>query len=77
MAEHKRDDKWQWCDTVRYAVFDQHSGIERVPGKGYLVSLEVAFEYISDFKGWEDRKHILKIDCISAFSLLPVPDTDT
>jgi hypothetical protein len=74
MAEHKRENGWQWCDTTFYAVFDQHCGLERVRGQGFLVSLEDALEYVSHFQGWEDRKRILKIEGIAAYELLPKGD---
>ena len=71
MAEHKRENGWQWCDTAFYVVFDQYSGIERVNGgKGFLVSLDEALEYVSKCRGWEDRKRILKVDGIAAYALL-------
>ena len=69
MAEHARSNGFQWCDTTQYMIFDQHIGMERVAGKGYLISLEDALEHVQHCKGWENRKRIIKVECITGFPL--------
>lgn len=71
MSEHlRRQDHtgrvWQWCDTKRYVIFDQHTGMLGIPGIGFLLTKKQALDHIQS-PGWEDRRHIVKLDCISAF----------
>lgn len=69
MTEHKRANGYQWCDTERYMVIDRWSGIERSDPHGWLLTKEQAFEYVLSFRGWEDRKLIVRVDAIAAFKL--------
>ena len=69
MAEHVRENGYQWCDTDVYIVVDKFCGPEYVAGEGYYMPLDKALTYAKERQGWESRTIVVKANCIAGFKL--------